>query len=380
MVDKLDCCLELGTPYTKIASEIRDEVRRSRESAIPFAKDRDYQAVVNLNDLMDVDAKLYIHSRYGRHNDKLELLHTGEKSWSGMLGEIEKVCSGDPFNLSTRRVDLACDMPDVSVPRFVRTVKADYKRNERQYGKIEALDGDGKTVDFMHIARISVETLQLGSRPNLFRVYDKTRETFVRYTQAKNAHYREASNLVGTQVMKIGQVPTTDKQLNRGFAKRLRNAAEHMYPFPSFYDWCGLWEWTVLTRIERQIGDNVPVTISTLGGLHANATTFNPFERLRFAADSNGPEVDRGNFTAMEYAAGSWWALQLSSGEMSFQQLCKELQIGRRGKRSGNLKRTLEKFEPFFRQGSVGEDGLISISSSELYERYRESVTRQLAA
>jgi hypothetical protein len=380
MVDKLECVLELGASFTKEAAAIRDEVRSSRESVIPFQKSRDYCAVVDLRKVMDVDALLHIQSRYGKHNDKLELLHTGEKKWDAICETISRVYAADPLELPTRRVDLACDMEDVTMARIVRTARVNFKRIERQFGKIEVQDGDGKAIDFQQISKVRAETLQLGVRPNLVRFYDKVAEVKSRYESMKREHYNEAAELVAAQVMTIGEVPLTDKGLNRGFRKRLKPAASRMYPFPSFLEWAGMLEWQVLTRVERQFGSDLPLTISTVKGLRENALSFNPFDNLQFAAEGASMEVSSWDYTPVEWLAGSMMWQLLESGEWSYQQLCKFLQGGRHGRRGGNLKRALEKFEPFIRRGSVGDEKGVEISSADLFERYRESMTRQLAA
>lgn len=380
MVDKLECELKLGSSYTKVAAEIRAEVRSGRASVIPFNKSKYYAAVVDLREVTEQDALLHIQSRFGNHSDKIELLNTGEKKWDAMMTTIASVYDGNPEDLPTRRVDLCCDLPDVSVERIARTVRANFKRMEWQFGTITAQESDGKTVDFMQVSASKLTGIQLGSRPNPVRVYDKTAETKFRYEQAKRRADREAAAFLANNVQGIGEVPTDNTDVNRGFRKRLKAAACRMYPFPSFEDWSGLWEWQVLTRVERQMQGKIPLVVSTVRALRDNATLFNPFENLRFAAPGAELGVSEDDYSGFDWFVGlkMWEALQ--SGELTYQQMHKLFNRGRHGRRSGNANRIFDKFAPFVRRGSIGSDGAIDISPVELFERYRESVTRQLAA
>jgi len=380
MVDKLECVLELGTRFTAEAEEIRSEVKTGRDSVIPFTKSKYYAAVVDLREVISVDALLHVQSRFGNHADKIELLHTGEMRWSDIATSLGRIFDGDPETLPVRRVDLCCDLPDVGVERIARCLRANYKRVERQFGTIEAFEESGKVVSFQQTATQKINGLQLGDRPNPIRIYDKVAETKVRYQAAKRRADREAAAFLANQVQAIGDVPHDNVDVNRGFRKRLKASACRMYPFPSFEDWSGLWEWQILTRVERQLQGKLPLVVSTVGALRENALAFNPFHNLHFAAQGVEPVINEDDYSGQELLLGfAMWRFVQEDGH-SHQQLHKLLNRGKHGRRSGNANRLMEKFAPFIRRGAMGDGEAIDISSAELFERYRESMRRQLAA
>lgn len=388
MVDKAELEMDynafLASPakgtFTREVTEIREEVRRGGTPSVRYTRDKYYAAIVDLRTVDEAwDARYCIHARGGKHADKLEVLHTGEKSWSEICDIVGRVYTGNPEDLPLRRVDLACDLLDVTVPHLVRTVAVPYKRIERQYGTIAAEEGGDDSIDFMQVAKRKVETYQLGARPNLFRMYDKTEEMKARYLVAKHRHERSSAELLSNKVLSIADVPTDNAEVNRGFRKRLKNAACNMYPFPSFADWAGVWEWEVRTRVERQLQGTMPLLVSTMGALRSNAVDFNPYEPLIFRPTGT-MKINLDEWLPDEYAAGLQYRHWLETGEMSYQQLKVFLGRGRFGKRNGHAPKKLEKYAPFLRGFNGEESGAMSFSGADLFERYRESMRRQLAA
>jgi hypothetical protein len=373
MIDKLECPIELGKPFTKEALEIRAAVR-SLATGIPFQKSKYYAAVFDLREVMGVDALLHVQSRYGNHNDKLELLHTGGKSWGEMMSTVSRIYDGNPEDLQVRRTDLCCDV-DVSMDWIARSVRAQYKRIEFQFGEVEMRDGQGKRVDFIEIGKRRLETVQFGRKPNPLRIYDKVAETMSRYLAAKRLHSRVASGMVADAAMDGSPYDGAGRNVKRGIERRLRGAAGRMHPFPSFVEWSGgLREQQTLTRIERQIHGRIPPIISNVRQMHKNVLEFNPFERLHFVAPDAKLEVSEDDYSPVQWLAGVKMMELLQSGEWSCQQLTKF--IGR----NGNRKKTEQKFTPFLRAGSMTRDGEKELMAAELYERYRESIERQLTA
>jgi hypothetical protein len=373
MIDKLECPIERGKPFTKEASEIRADLR-SLAPGIAFQKSKYYAAVVDLREVMGVDALLHVQSRYGNHNDKLELLHTGEKSWGEMMSTVSRIYDGNPEDLQVRRADLCCDV-DVSMDWIARSVRAQYKRIEFQFGEVEMRDGRGKRVDFMEIGKRRLETVQFGRKPNPLRIYDKVAETMSRYLAAKRRHSRVASAMVADAAMDGSPYDRAERSVKRGIGRRLRAPADRMFPFPFFTEWSGgLWESMTLTRIERQIHGQIPPVISNVGQMRKNVLEFNPFERLHFLAPDAELEVSPDDYSPVQWLAGIKMMELLQSGEWSCQQLTKF--IGR----NGNRQRTEDRFAPFLRAGSMARDSAKELTAVELYERYRESIERQLAA
>jgi hypothetical protein len=323
---------------------------------------------------MGVDALLHVQSRYGNHNDKLELLHTGGKSWGEMMSTVSRIYDGNPEDLQVRRTDLCCDV-DVSMDWIARSVRAQYKRIEFQFGEVEMRDGQGKRVDFIEIGKRRLETVQFGRKPNPLRIYDKVAETMSRYLAAKRLHSRVASGMVADAAMDGSPYDGAGRNVKRGIERRLRGAAGRMHPFPSFVEWSGgLREQQTLTRIERQIHGRIPPIISNVRQMHKNVLEFNPFERLHFVAPDAKLEVSEDDYSPVQWLAGVKMMELLQSGEWSCQQLTKF--IGR----NGNRKKTEQKFTPFLRAGSMTRDGEKELMAAELYERYRESIERQLTA
>ena len=380
MIDKLECVIELGKPFRPVAADMRDAVTRGSK-LIPFKRTPYYNAVVDLRDTdLKVDALWHMQSRHGAHHDKIELLHTGEKVWDDMYTALGSIYAGSPDELPVRRADLCADT-DIGIDWYVRSVRCDRKRIERQFGEIQLLDGEGKRVDFMEVAKRKVETVQFGNRPNVTRIYDKVAETADRYEKAKRRMQRETRDNVAEILLNDAGWPgTEDRDLRKGVAKRLRRPVDHMYPFPSFEEWTAqqgrqLWKFQTLTRVERQIHGKIPLLISNVRGLRNNVLDFNPFEQLHFppVSDLRLDEVSLNEYSPIEWLAISkMWDL-LTSGEWSYQQLAKFLN------RKGNLKRYEQKYARFFERASAAanEDGR-AITEIELYETYRESLKRQL--
>lgn len=402
MMDKLECPIELQRPLKRAALEIVKDVR-SVNPSIKFKKSPYYGAVVDLREVTGEPALFHINSRFGNHAHKLEVLESGSRSWDANMGVIESVYGGDPRELPVRRVDLCADT-DVNMGFVARSVRAACKRLEWQFGEVTA-SSEGKKIDFMEVTGRELETLQFGCRPNVFRVYNKVRERDSVYTSKRRRMERQAAELLAVTVMDNANIPRNDKEMNRGFAKRLKPSAVRMKMFemPSFYDFCGYYEWQTVTRVERQISGNVPLVLSSVGAMRDNLLSWNPFERLNFSTQFSHRDfeldttircyVDKRNGSYKlvkvnadgeesfyrKYSSNEWWAgikywELIDSGEMTFNQLTKTF-----GKNRGKI---IEKLEPFFYQAARHADGERSqvLSADDLFETYRESMKRQLAA
>jgi hypothetical protein len=130
----------------------------------------------------------------------------------------------------------------------------------------------------------------------------------------------------------------------------------------------------VLTRVERQMAaGRVPPELDTFEKLFSKrALDFNPFERLTFSSFAGQTQIDMDDYSPVEFAAGMQFKQWLEKREMTYQQLYAFWN------RTRNGKAIAEKFAPFVAAANPPKE--VSISSSDLYERYRSSVSRQMAA
>ena len=78
------------------------------------------------------------------------------------------------------RIDLTADVPEIPVEWARQSIRFKFKRTEREHGEIKyGLIGRGK-----------VETITAGSRPNVFRIYNKVAESKMQFRkmQRKQSH------------------------------------------------------------------------------------------------------------------------------------------------------------------------------------------------
>ncbi len=393
MIDKLEVPIESANPWSRQASELIAELRAPKP-VIPFRRNRYYAAVIDLRDVMGIDAMLHLQGR-GKGDSKLELLHSGEKSWDQIMSTIARVTDEHPEELGVRRLDLCANLCGVSIDWFTRSLRAQWKRKQWQYGEVTVCDSEGRQLDLMEISGRKVESIQLGMRPNPLRVYDKVAETRYRYEREKRRHYRAARQLaaadrgIGTAEdfsrshqaeLRAGAVidfAGAADAIRRKEAKiRREQVREHLqseFPFPSFEEWSGFAPGTILTRVERQIASHVPPALAKVRDLRKNLVEFNPFERLRFPGADTLIDVDvlTRDYSPVEILAGLKMMELLRTGEMTYHELYQFLNLKRNG-------RTYErKYAKFLAAAACVDQG---ISGEQLYERYRESVSRQLAA
>jgi hypothetical protein len=402
MIDKVETPFETGEPLTKEAFEVKAELRSVRP-AIPFVRSRDYQARVDLRRVMKnskgepLDGMLHIHSKNGNHTDKLEVLNCGDKSWDEICDVIGCVTQRNPEELRTRRLDLCTDT-DVPVPWYARSVRAQWKRWRTEVGEIELYSDveEKHSMQFMDIGKRRLETMYLGRQPNLIRIYDKTAERLHRYHYEERQHYRAAMVLddsiqarrkvyqecgfnISDRVTNVRYL--FDKTIdNPKVRSKALQAVKLLHPFPSFNDWSNgrLWDFTTLTRLERQMQGKLPIMLSTVEAVRNNVLDFNPFEKLNFAAPPNEPKWEEiMGFTFMERMAGLMCWRALTEDGITYDELYKNAAVGKFGRRA-NAKTTMKRLEPFLAKAMQPTGGERTITAEELYEQYRSSIKRQL--
>jgi hypothetical protein len=327
-----------------IYPDIAGDPRITRET-------RDYLKVMDLRPAGH-DAILHAHCKHGKEGmHKLELLDTGGKTYAGMLDQINRVFDCDPRRLETMRVDLCADVSGIGVPYFQRRMFAQFKQFAAEVGEISV-----ETLEYMQMGKRGLETCYWGKRPNCYRCYDKTAERFNAYMKLVRRALRDG-------------IPDAD--------------------VPDFETWCGWPENEVRTRIERQMGGGrVPEKLATMA-LLSGAAEFNPFDRLRII-QGTAEDPDYRTFTVPKGKHGQRRKGTYPEWLQGVGLRCFVEQVGMHHARrvsnvqtKGHAKRLFDKYEAFMpsvaEQGQPGASEL-AITSEYLYDVYRESVGRQLAA
>lgn len=319
MIDKVEVRVPAKAQFSPTFQKLYCEI--SRDPKInPFRSSQHYLRVGDLRPF-DYQAILHMHcirdKKQGNH--KLELLDTGQMSYSAMRHEIERIFDLDGRRLPLMRVDLAVDIRDLPVAWFVAHVRARWKQWVADIG-----------LEYARMGRRQIQTFYLGKRPNCFRIYDKLAEFHYQYTQ---------------------------------LTRRLSDAAE----LPTFEEQYGYPEnGIVLTRVERQMGGGrVPAQIDTFGKLKTSHE-FNPFQNLEvIAAGVRSPQIE--DYGLNRFGFGMW--LRSLAEDIGMHRLRAFLH-----KHSGrHAARVLEEYREFL----PAEAG---ITAERLYATYQDSVTRQLAA
>jgi hypothetical protein len=319
MIDKLD----LRIPKNAISDRTITPVfswdpTRGRNPSVQRALH--YEARADLRSL-GIDAFLHFRCKHGDHHSKLEILDAGTKHYGEMISIIERLTTADPSELGIMRIDLAADIPNVTVPWFKSHVRFKYKRSEKEHGKnIYGL-----------ISRGEIETITAGSGSNMFRIYNKIAEYQSQLRNMRRTANQDADVL----------------ELEKEFGVKEKN---------------------ILTRIERQCrGKGIPpeiLTFSSLGSL----PQLNPFSRVEIvrSKELELPRPEQCN--GMEYYTGL--GLHLESQRIGMQGLRKQLNK----LSNGNAARTLTSYERFFPGGSL------AITMEDILNAFRESTREQLAS
>jgi hypothetical protein len=359
MIDKLEGRVPAVVPFRKPFSEFVDASRRGVR--VEGFRPRNPQYLMS-GDLRPygVEAMIHLvskHDRLGAH--KLELLETGGQTYDQMLSTIATVLDTDPYDLETMRMDCCVDIDGVPVSWYRDNVRVRFKRKSRQYA-------DWYGLEYSEIADREVETCYFGKKPNCLRIYNKSAELWARYLKSygsivRKAHGRDPGR---TNAELLGfdgiHVRFRDEELNW---------VEMGIPSPE--EEFGFDLRTVRTRVERQISARrVPVELDRMWKLQKRLPEFNPFEEVRVL----GAALDLSlcDLSDLSYAdeAKAWYTRFLIERD-GYQTAYRYVNF-----RSGrNGLRLLERLRE--RVGPVDGPG---VSAEQLYEKFRESVSAQLAA
>ena len=408
-----------GTRFTERISSVKsavEHVRNPLESDFPFHSNLYYQQVVDLRKIADVDAVVHFNARKtGTH--KIQVIEAGRKC-SGQIAEvISEIVDEHPELQAVSRVDSCVDVVNGPEVKWIaQSVRARSAQWQAQFGSVEIRDEANRKMQWSEMGKREVKTMYIGKRPNCFRVYDKLAERYRAYCVEKQRHERLAAKVVLDKIIEPDEFERESWQLRypdlkswrRDYENKLKPSARHYMPFPDFASWfaeqcqgplASLIKNSrsnvvqmplpgqeqaeqlsfvpelprILTRVERQMGaGRIPDELNSFEKIFSkHALEFNPFTRLDFSPYSAQTEISAADYTPLELLAGMKMRELLETG-MTYQQLFAFLN----GKR--NAHKIVKKFSPFI--AAANPSNVVSISSSELYERYRDSLTRQMAA
>jgi hypothetical protein len=325
LIDKLELRLPALTLFRAEVREFILESRHFKKSARTMGSGR-YEWVTNLNPV-GIDALLHFGLKRpendpheGEH--KLELMDTGQKSYSSLVAQIESTIEESVDDLELMRIDLCADVLEVPVEWFLPRLRVKFKRVAHEVGLLK----------YQRIGKAGIQTISAGKRPNIVRIYDKV------------AEYKE-------QLRKIRKKQSRDSD-------EVTLKAEF-----------GVSENATITRVERQFGGNrIPHEIDCFHRL-SHLPNFNPFTNIQIsnATGSNVP-------TIKECGADKWLAgtrLRELKDELGEQQFQRWLSVNT----SGNAARFRKRYSQFLQP-----DGKNLVTSESIFEMYRASVIRQLAA
>lgn len=325
MLDKLDVRVSWSAPFSKEFAHIVDELRGDPQAKV-FRPSQHYSASADLRPF-GFSSIVHLHNKHGKggQDHKLEIVDSGRMNIGEIKSECERVFNTDPAQLEAMRVDLAADVERVPVTWFHSRLRAQYKQFAAKIGK-EIIE-----LEYSEMGRRELQTLYYGKRPNCFRIYNKTAEYLHQFKMAKRASKGDNS----------GQ------------------SFDEIYGIPSTF---------TLTRVERQIGGGrVPDKLATVQTIQENAAEFNPFDRLKLSS-AGRPVPDAGDYRFETYQTGM---RMRELAEEKGLQWVRQMVWSRCG---SNADRTWKKYADFM----PAEDG-DGITEQTLFEKYQESVSKQLA-
>lgn len=316
-------------------------------------------------------------------NHKLEFLDTGKRGFSFLLGECMRIFDIDPLKCGVMRVDCAADVPGVGVPWFHQRTRVRWKQFASEIGVLcmEPAGADASLV-YAQMGKREVQTLYFGKRPNYYRIYDKVAQWRAEYLQ-----FRGRDNSARALVKRTMKAGATPEDIEWQF-KAIGVNPDADDCIPSFEEIYGISETGyTLTRCERQIGGGqvptIPVKakpskewerLDTVVALKKRLADYNPYQEFEIVAGGQ-PEPARENYSVTTYMAGMYLRdrIQREGIQQTRAWLNSHRKVGSKGP-GRNAQKLLGTYADFI---PVAND---AISTHELYERYRNSLLKQLAA
>lgn len=337
MIDKLEVRVPAGTPFSRKFERVYSEIAHSEDFYKHFRPSQHYLQVGDLRPLGH-SSILHFSNKHGKEgNSKLELLDCGKMGYSQMLDEIEGVFKVNPGALDVMRVDAAADVPNVPVAWFHGAARAKYKQFAQQVSK-EKLEIQSDTM-----GKREIQTLYFGKRPNCIRVYNKIAEFEHEYS---------------------------------GFLRKIQNSADNgpcLRAIPTFEEIYQRQRTDVLTRVERQMaGGRIPHKLTIVATLKRHGAEYNPFDKIEFTNSAQmRPEPNPWNYKLKTYAAGMYFRQRIEAEGMHFFRAW----VNRHSRR--NADKIIKEFRDFLPEEITSAPGITEV---ELFERYRDSFARQMAA
>jgi hypothetical protein len=374
MIDKLEVRVPRATQFRRQFGELYSELCSLPKS--PFAKrGRDYQKSGDLR-AYGYDLILHVHCIHGKNGDhKVELIDTGKRAFSCCLAEIERVFDIDPLQCGVMRVDCAADVPYVSVDWFHQHVRVRWKQFANEIGKL-VLEQPNATepLQYSQMGKREIQTLYFGKRPNCLRIYDKIAEWQAEYRNARG----QDTWLLLKRMQKAGASP--EEVTSRLLSEGLNPDAEDC--FPTFKETYGVPPTGyTLTRVERQIAGGQVPTIPVLGraatewerldsvrSLKCRLLDYDPYREVQIIPAAQVEPLFE-NYPPEKWMAGMYLRERIRRQGMQHTRAW----LNRRGRNASKLFRTYADFIPPSEYESL-------TSALELYERYRHSLSKQMAA
>ena len=231
------------------------------------------------------------------------------------------------------------------------------------------------------------QTLYFGKRPCCVRIYDKVAERVAHYELWKKRETRSAKrtwrdtvahqDAADRDALLLPEFPTVDEWL--------QVQLPHMAPEPARRDQPFLLSelapaeqlaFPVVTRVENQFGGRVPDSLETMSEMKKNVRDFNPFLRLKMVTGNAAPPslYDTLSNGLYRYRVQTWFALM---GMRQMFKVCGAQQTHNMLNRDRHGAQLLRQMRE---GGFLPMDDEPGITAPELFERYRQSVSRQLAA
>jgi len=383
MIDKIEAMIERGTYFRGELNELRRGSPWDAFSSL-LRPSKFYKAVADLRPF-GFDAMLHIEQkRYGTH--KVELFETGKKGMAEIESTIERIVDCDPGGCRLGRIDLAADVRDVSLSWFREHAYVQYKQFICAHAK-EVVEAEST-----EMGKKIYQTLYFGKRPSCVRIYDKVAERVAHYELWKKREMRAARrawlqecvtrprDTDAIPKLLLPEFPAVQEWLSVELPEvksDLESASQQsdLLPGASAPEQ-PLLHFPVVTRVENQFGGRVPEALQTMGQMRKNVLEFNPFARMKLVTGQVVPPgvFDRDASGAYRFRVKEWMAYMFAHQNWKVLSAAQMWSILNRD-RHGRL--YLEKMREFL---PVEEDGSPGISESALYDRYRNSVSRQLAA
>jgi hypothetical protein len=373
VIDKLDVEIQPNVDrYKGEVAKVREYLRDGCEDIPGVTRGRDYRWMADLR-VHGLEAKLHIGCRHRPGNDKLELLEVGNKTFEDALTLVEKIVTGDPLTRRVMRLDLAADVPDVSISTFKAMARAQFKRWLCEHGRLE--------LEYSEMGMRRIQTLYFGKRPAVIRIYNKIDEWRGAYERRYKVHLQKvpseiADGLTGLSAYRLAGVsPDAETPTFEDFTReQTRGRAAYR-------------ESDVLSRVERQIpAARMPrqllhdrrVDMATVWQRlpisdQEDPRFFNPFERIKFLSkEFDGSAIDFSSVNSDDYAFVRGVAALIE--DMGYHAAYKILNQQR------NASRIFRKYQSLLPKKSGASGASAPIDENRLLTSYQMSIREQLAA